>query len=115
MYRSVELPSKHRSSSSVPVAAFLGWLPVALVNAVFVERVAMRLDLGKRLVHHLYDAGQVLGLGVASWTVWCLSLRLPPKLRLPLGCLALFATHYALLGPDLESFMRRNPDSTARW
>jgi hypothetical protein len=97
-------------------AAFLGWLPLAAVNAVFVTQVAAQLNLRQRVLHHLYDAGYVLGLAAASWLIVRLLWRLPHLvLRAGVSCVLVFAASYALLGGDLESFIERHPDSTAPW
>ena len=96
-------------------AAFLGWLPVVLVNAVFVPLANVRLSPAQRVLHHLYDAGQVLALAAISWLAARLLWRLPVRVRAPLGAAWVFATCYALVGGDLESFIERHPQSHAPW
>jgi hypothetical protein len=73
-----ETPSTPRLSA--PAAAVLGWASLALVNAVFI----LRLPLGParlRVLHHVYDAGQLVfagalvGLAALGWT------RFAPKKR----------------------------------
>lgn len=104
-----------RPAVYVANAAFLGWLPLCAINALFVTQIALQLPLRERVLHHLYDAGQVLGLAAASWLIVRLLWRLPPMLRAGVGGVLLFAASYALLGDDLESFIERHPDSTAPW
>ena len=96
-------------------AAFLGWLPLVAVNAVFVRRVHVELYPLERTLHHLYDAGQVLGLAAASWLLVRALWRLPLSIRAIVGCLVVYASQYALLGADLESFLERNEGSHVPW
>jgi arylsulfatase A-like enzyme len=98
-------------------AALLGWLPLIAVNAVFARRVPTVLDFGHGVQHHLYDAGQALGLGVVSWLV----VRALGLLRLPLVgralalCALLVLAEHALLEADLESFLERYRKSDVPW
>lgn len=107
-------PSTDRASEVWARAAFLGWLPLALINAAFVPRVPTHLALGERVLHHLYDAGQIVGLAAAAWIVYGLLWRLRLAARLAIGSVLSFAAHYALLGADLVSFVARTPNSSAK-
>lgn len=103
--------------SDLARAAFIGWLPIVAVNAVFAAHAGVELTGLQRAVHHLYDGGQIVALAVASWLLVQLvtRLRLPRLARALLGAVIVLAICYALLGGDLESFIERNEDSTAPW
>ncbi|MDD9939184.1 MAG: sulfatase [Myxococcales bacterium] len=99
----------------VAAAALAGWLPLVVINAYFVRRVRVQLDPTERLLHHLYDAGQLLGLGVLCWLALRLLWKLPRWPRLALAAVLAGGAHYALLASDLESFLTRHADSGVPW
>jgi hypothetical protein len=104
-------------SQDLARAAFIGWLPIAIVNAVFASRTEVQLTGLQRAVYQLYDAGQIVALAAATWLLALLvtRLRLRRAARALLGSAIVLAICYALLGGDLESFIERNEDSTAPW
>jgi hypothetical protein len=73
-----------------------GWLGLALVNAVFLARLSMPTEgVGIRALHHLYDAGQLIGAGLVTATVVWAWRRGGPK-RAAWGYLALTAAAIAV-------------------
>lgn len=96
-------------------AALLGWLPIVVINAAFVPQVTVELDPWHAIVHHLYDAGQVLALGGASWLATRSLWRLPRVPMLALAYVLLFAAHYWLLAGDLASYIRRSSAAYLAW
>jgi hypothetical protein len=102
-------------SRALADAAFVGWLPLVAINAVFARLVTAKLSLGQIVLHHVYDAGQVLGLAVASWLAVRALGRLPRVAAVVVAVALLFLAHYALFEDDLASFLLRHEDSRVPW
>lgn len=96
-------------------AAYLGWVPLVLINLVLIFVARERLGSPHSALHHLYDACQLIGLATASWALVFGLWRLPPTWRLLVGCGVVAVVHYALLGVDLDKYLRRRPDSIVPW
>ncbi|MFY0537690.1 hypothetical protein [Nannocystis pusilla] len=98
--------------SLTPAAAIvLAWAGLALVNAgCIAARALPNAGLRVRALNHLFDAGQLLCLGLVCGLAVTLWLRLAPRrpwlaplaLSLVAGILAL-----AILAPDLDNFALR--------
>ena len=88
----------------------LGWLAVALSNAIAIALLPYPGELAIRLIHHAFDFGQVLALALASLGVAWLWARFGGRRRW-LAPLALAASALALslatLVPDFTNFAER--------
>jgi hypothetical protein len=96
-------------------AFLVGWLPVIAINAVFVQRVHVRLTAAQELTHHLYDAGQILALATLSWLATHALWRAPKAVRVGVALASAVAVSYVLLETDLESFLERHAESSVPW
>lgn len=96
-------------------AAFVGWLPLVIINGLFARSVDVRLDIPQIILHHLYDAGQMLGLAILSWLLVAFLWRLPRYLCLAGGSAVVGVVHYGLFAEDLQSFIARHSDSNIPW
>ncbi|WP_434421641.1 sulfatase-like hydrolase/transferase [Nannocystis pusilla] len=98
--------------SLTPAAAIvLAWAGLALVNAgCIAARALPNAGLRVRALNHLFDAGQLLGLGLVCGLAVALWLRLAPR-RAWLAPLALSLVAVilalAILAPDLDNFALR--------
>jgi hypothetical protein len=104
---------------SGPVAALLGWVVVGLANVVSIARIPLRrTPLEERLLHHLFDFGQMLALGIAFYGAVWLVTRFGPK-RLHFRALLLaglsVAASVGLLGEDLGGLAERLVGPDASW
>jgi hypothetical protein len=96
-------------------AVFVGWLPAIVANGVFVHRVHTVLDAGQSALHHLYDAGQMLGLAAVSWALVRALWRLPLAARIAAACALIGGASYFFLSVDLFGFLARHPDTKVPW
>jgi arylsulfatase A-like enzyme len=68
----------------LPGGQIVGWLVLVIVNAIVIA-AAVRVPRGHmavRVFHHLYDAGQLVALGVSSAAAVGLWLRFGPRRRI---------------------------------
>jgi arylsulfatase A-like enzyme len=105
-------PSRATRLMTAPSAAFVGWLAVALDNAVTVLRLPMsrRGSWSARGLHLVVDLGHTLAVGLAVWGLVWLFQRLAPKRRfLPYaaGALGSIAFFQLFLPSDLEGAVER--------
>jgi hypothetical protein len=110
---SVRTPSDSREILGAPAAALGGAILAALSSAVAIG-LQVPLDpsggLGRRLAHHLFDAGHFLAAGlcaagaVGSWQRW--APRTPGLRHVALGLVAL-GLGSLLLPDDLSTFAQR--------
>jgi arylsulfatase A-like enzyme len=111
--RSAKVPDARVSGA---LSALVGWLAVAIVNVVWIARMPLHAGaFQSRLVHVLYDFGQTMALGLASFgIVWAWTKWGPRRRRVfdYLG-VALFAiaVFQFVLPEDLEGFVDRWTDS----
>ncbi len=98
-------------------SAVLGWLAVGAANAAGLALVPLRQGgVAERALHHVYDLGHTLALGLAAAALVLLVARFGPKRSifrlLLLGALALVAAE-ALLAEDLGGAAERFTGSDA--
>jgi arylsulfatase A-like enzyme len=64
-------PVRHLGSLDAPNAQFSAWIALAVLNAIVIA-ASVRAPLGGatvRALHHVYDAGQLAGVGVLAWAI----------------------------------------------
>ncbi len=97
----------------------VAWCLLALINQILVLVLAPAAPPLVRVLHHAYDFGQLVALGVLSFA--CVKLaerataRLAPSvaswLRIGLLAAAVFGVSILIVGEDLENFARRHHQS----
>jgi arylsulfatase A-like enzyme len=101
------------------VAALLGWIVVALVNTLGLIRTTLGPGgAGERALHHLFDFGHVLSLGLLAGGVVLLAGNFGPKRALLRGVLLAALSVPAaiwLLGEDLGGLAERLVGEGAVW
>jgi hypothetical protein len=101
------------------VAALLGWAGVGLVNAVGLFGVPLRRGgAGERALHHVYDFGHALALGLLAFGTVLLVARFGPKrplLRVLLLAPGSVATAVWLLAEDLGGTAERVAGTDTGW
>jgi hypothetical protein len=105
------MPSPAARPLSPAAASVLAWAGLAAVNAGWIAaRSLPTAGLRVRVLNHLFDAGQLLFLGLASALVVALWQRFAPRRR-GLATVALSLSAAALAGlvlaPDLDNFALR--------
>src|SRR5688572_22970740 len=99
-------------------AQLVAWCLVGVVNQGLILALAPPAPLGVQAMHHVYDFGQLVALGVLSFAAARLgelaATRLPGGARLKLALLAstVFAVSMLIVGDDLDNFARRRGVST---
>jgi arylsulfatase A-like enzyme len=96
-------------------AAFVGVVPLMVVDAAFWTRRDLRLGLERALALRLYDVGQLLGLATLVWLVQGGLQRLPASARQPAGALVSVAALFVVLDSDFESFVERHGYDETPW
>ena len=94
----------------VALGQLLAWVGLAVVNAVFIARLKSQGPASVRVLHHLFDAGQLLAAGALSFAVVRAWERLvPPRRAWAYGALgvASAALAWAFLRTDLANFAER--------
>jgi arylsulfatase A-like enzyme len=103
-------PLPARRALSAGEAHALGWLAVALSNAVAIALLPYPGAVAIRLIHHAFDFGQVLSLALASlgvaW-VWSRLGNRGRKLAPLVLALAALALSLVTLVPDFTNFAER--------
>lgn len=92
-------------------AAFCGFLPLALLNALLLSQAAAKVSGFARLWHHGYDAGQIVALGAVGFVFTYALASLPARARMPSACVVAFGLSYALLYEDLSGFVERHSEA----
>ena len=112
-------PTEPSERLGAATSLLLAWATLALFNAITIafQVPYHRGFLRQRIDHHVYDAGQMLAIGLASGAAVALWLRvrarLPLRLRaatlLDLGAVAVVALvlGFLTLGDDLANFADR--------
>lgn len=95
--------------------AFLGWLPLLLISAFYLARLQVDLTPAQRVLRHVFETGQLLGLAFFTWVAHRLLWRFAPWPRTALAVCLLATATYGLLGGDLVSFLERHPETTIPW
>jgi hypothetical protein len=115
------VPRDGEGAKRVPgaVAALLGWLVVALANAFGLFRITLQPGGGgERLLHHLFDFGHVLSLGLVALGVVVFVAKFGPKRPLWQGLLLAALSVPAavwLLAEDLGGLTERTVGQDAVW
>src|SRR5689334_22985347 len=118
------LPPRQREigeATTLPgaVAALLGWVAVACSNAVGLFGIPLRRGaVGERLLHHVYDLGQTLTLGLCALGAVLLVGRFGPKrplLRVALLAAVAVAVGSWLLAEDLGGAAERVAGPDVKW
>jgi arylsulfatase A-like enzyme len=110
-------PSDAAPTLSFAAAQVVAWSGLAAVNAAFIAVLESRSPLGTRALHHVFDAGQLIAVGVALALLVAAWRRFAPRGR-PWGhavaCFASLALAWLFLRPDLVPFAWRVAPDDAR-
>jgi hypothetical protein len=111
MFLKIKREIRSHPTVHIALAIYLAWLPVVVVTAFIIVCMDSRVDVSERLLHHLYDAGQIL---VIAGMVWALLMLLgrgrwfTGHRILVLASLVAWGLSFALMYSDLENFVERH-------